>query len=694
MHYFAAIVMSLLCLLGWWIDLDFSLRSDFYPESEHVFLVFVALAIIYWLYSARFADWSKYNHLPVGFPDGPTSQFTTRVRYHLFVLAYASLGVATLFIVYGTPQGALGLLCAVPELSLPVCKEGFENVGRWSLSSLSLGLAVAIALLGVPLIEERWRSALQRSADIPSRATNLFMMLLQKFEVFAPSKEIVDAFLEHYNDGKGPPLFRGDIYTKRDEGYLETYPRIAIILYRLSRFDAEKRRMFDYARFSSGLDKLYEQFHSIRSDIAGLHQTLDKTLGKRFAGDFSSFHYTQPANEDADADQYNSNSKIDAARLREQFGEDFGDRSRGEYAITRIDNILHNVKNVDEGFSDSDEELRRFMLGRLKEISARSTDLYYDVLKIIVLMSLRSTASPRVLLEYLGFRLERGETDQTEIAPWLVIISFALSFLITGIFYFVSPSSVWIVFVFSLCMLSACFLSGFVVANMILGATLSSRRNQTPKLTISDNVMLFVFPLISTLFSLVILQKFYPNEAMAALWYAPVAACYGTYVASTVVKEAKFRDKMVKQTEHVSLPDRPKTPREHVRETNDRLAPLRNDGIVYCKDHFRRLATVSCVFATLAMLASSTPMPDPFLITLAIAAFLVPATLVGLIWLLDRDRIRRSYDEEDRHEQRHIKLWLQDAMFLVLVSPVVLLHILKRVVLPARRARRDKAPAE
>ena len=696
MHYIAVLVMIVLCVLGALIELDSKTRSDFYPDPDHVVVFVVGFVLVYWFYSARFAEWSKTNAPPVGFPAGPTSHFTTRVRYHLFVLAYASLGFAALFMVYGTPQGMLTLLCEGLSVQLAACDDGYEGILPGSIQSLALGFAVALALLGVPMIEERWRSALQRAADIPSRATNLVTMLHQKFHVFAPDETAARAFLRQYNAGERPRLFMADIYTERDEGFLETYPRSALILYELSQLDVEQRRLYRCAQFAGRLDELRDQLAEVRRDIGGLHHTLDQTLGLRFSGDFSRFHYAEgsqhgkPAGADealhagatkdgertaqsAAEDEKATSAQKMVKDLRKEFSEDFGDRAMGEYAITRLDNILVRIKGIDEGFAPSDEELRQFLFKRLQEISARSEAIYFDVLKIVVLMSFRSSASPHLLLEFLGFRLERGEADQTEVGPWLVIIAIGLSLATSGIFFLFYPSSAQLVLTLTLCMLGASFLGGFVVANLILGARIEARRSVTPTLSMWDRTMIWAFPTVSALFSLVVLQKFYFGPATAAMYYVTVTGCYGAYIAFTVIAEAQFRDEILRESGRPELPDVPTDPRRHWQKTHDCLAPLKMDGIAYDKSNFRWLAISSAVFASIAMIWTGVKMPLPFLLILFISSVLIPGSLVALIWMLERERLRKSTDDGPG-TARPSKLLSRvgaDLAYLFLVSPFV-----------------------
>ncbi|WP_152612018.1 hypothetical protein [Ruegeria sp. ANG-S4] len=698
MHYLLVIVMFILCAIGLSFDVP-TLRYDFALHTETMLPLIVAVGVIYWFYSARFAEWSADSGPPVGFPARPTSHYTTRLRYHLFVLAYCSMGLIALLVIYAAPQNIMAIVCKIPGSVIPECEQSLESISKQSIEALVLGLSIAIALLNLPSFDARWRSTLQRAADIPSRATNLVGMLHDRFDLFAADPERVRNFIVQYNAQQGAPrLFLGDFYAPSDEGYLETYPRCEYILFELSNLDEDTRRSVRMSDFSSKIKELGIQLSDVRQDVVGLHRTLGETLGRRFAGDFAKIHDSEdPDNIETPDLDGKSGPKVERERIRRKNSRNFEGRLSEEFAITKLDNILEDVElSDDDGQSANDEVLRDFMLKRLGEISEKSQAVYADLLKIVVLMSLRSTASPQWFLEHLGFELSRGEADQTEVAPWLVMMVFILVILVTMAFGVVDPSNMIVTFSFSLGMLGTSVFGGFLVASLIADSyTDFKSRTVQPDIPIMNLCWFFMMPMLSSLLSVIVVGQFYPIEAKTAQFFTPVAGWLGLYVAVTTYRErlnlqstsneveepeldsasleVRTEPADLKSTRTGRVPS-PLPTRPPLNELLENSRLMKVSGISYHPRDWRWLIWGAFVLTLGGAISSGLPFPTYFIITLFLGGYLVPLLLFWTNWLIDREIRRRSLDDrmagQDWEYRTNSSVWLDLRYLLVVRTPL------------------------
>ncbi|MEM8957009.1 MAG: hypothetical protein AAGC86_04255 [Pseudomonadota bacterium] len=683
MHYVVIFVIGLLTWIGLSLDVS-EVSYQLVGESDQILPITVAFGIVLWFYSARFAEWAAGNTPPAGFPAGPTSHFTTRLRYVLFVLAYAGAGMLALLLIYAAPQYIFALLCQIPGNAFTECETAIGNVNPRSIEALALGLSVAIALLGLPAIDARWRASLQRAAQIPARATSLEQTLVSNFDLFSADRDEIERFLADYNGAPGGPrLFLGDLYAPRDDGYLESYPRCEFIFHRLDGLSDETRRTVGMAEFAETLNKLRAEMAGIRKDVAGLHEMLDKTLGRRFAGEIRQIHQGSeiaPA-PDARAVQDNDGlppeSRAAQRQARRHAGaSDFRGRRSDEYAITKLDDILKGLKATDEAFDESDEVLRGFMLKQLSDISTRSKAVYADVLKIIVLMSLR-VGSPQNFLYHLGFDLTEGEADPMEVGSSLVVGVFVLSLLVTAVLSYIAPQDAMLILSHTLGMVGGAVFGAFVIANMIIGAEPLFRRKGAGVMRLRNCLTSFVGAVFFTALAVVLLGQFYPGTQALSLSFAPVSGLYGLYIAMAVFREKDFSD-----TRQAGQPFPPLPALPSLRDLVLGRADPPEGGVSHKRYDFALFAIAAAVLSFACVVWANMTLPRPGLWIVLCAAVVVPGVLTDVIWLLDRERNRRAAADGHRGTLSDI---LEDIRFLLVCAlagpPRFLVWVIR---LPAR----------
>lgn len=664
MHYVVIFVIGLLCWIGLSLDVT-EVSYQLVGESDQILPILVAFGIVLWFYSARFAEWAAGNTPPAGFPTGPTSHFTTRLRYMLFVLAYAGAGMLALLLIYVAPQYIFALLCQIPGNAFTECETAIGNVNPRSIEALALGLSVAIALLGLPAIDARWRASLQRAAQIPARATSLEQTLLSNFDLFSAERDEIDRFLADYNGAPGGPrLFNGDLYAPRDDGYLESYPRCEFIFHRLDGLSDETRRTVGIAEFAETLTKLRAELAGIRKDVAGLHEMLDKTLGRRFAGEIRQVHQGteigSAARAIAEAGDPPPESRVAQRQARRYEGaSDFAGRRSDEYAITKLDDILKALKATDEAFDESDEVLRGFMLKQLSDISARSKAVYSDVLKIIVLMSLR-VGSPQNFLFHLGFDLTEGEADPMEVGSSLVVGVFVLSLLVTAVLSWIAPQDAMLILTHTLGMVGGAVFGAFVIANMIIGAEPLFRRKGAGVMRLRNCLTSFVGAVFFTALAVVLLGQFYPGTQALSLSFAPVTGLYGLYIAMAVFRERDFSDTRQPGQPAPSLPQLPS-----LRDLVLGRADPPEGGVSHKRYDFALFAIAAATLCFGCVVWANMTLPRPGLWIVLCAAVVVPGVLTSVIWLLDRERNRRGAAEGRRGTLSDI---LDDIRFLLVCA--------------------------
>lgn len=682
MHYVVILVIGLLCWIGLTLDVA-EVSYTLVPESDQILPILVALVVVYWFYSARFAEWAAGNAPPTGFPAGPTRHFTTRLRYFLFVLAYASAGMLALLLIYVSPQYIFTLICQLPGDAFADCDGMVSAIDPRSIEALALGLSVAIALLGLPAIDARWRASLQRAAEIPARATNLEQTLLGNFDLFAAQKPEVEDFLTDYNGAPGGPrLFVGDLFAPRDDGYLETYPRCAYIFHRLDGMSDDTRGAVGMAGFAEALTHLRGDLDDMRKDIAGLHEMLDKTLGLRFSGEIRKIHEgrltEKPPPVTAPADT--RAARRQARRI--EGATDFTSRRADEYAITKLDDILKELKATDEGFSESDEVLRAFMLKQLTAISVRCKAIYADVLKIVVLMSLR-VGSPQNFLFHLGFDLTEGEADPMEVGSSLVVAVFALSLIVTGVMSLIAPDAALLILSHTVGMVGGSVFGAFVIANMIIGAQPRFRGKEAGVMRLRNCLTSLAAAMLFTALAIVILGRFYPDTRDTSFAFIPVTGLYGLYIAMAVFREKDYSDLTAPGQYSSAVPPLPSQ-----RDLIAGRASPPEGGVSHRRHDFVLLCAATAVVSFICSVTAGLPLPDPTGVIVFCASLVVPGSLIGVIWLLDRERNRRSVEDGARGTVANA---IGDVWFLLLCALSAPLRLIAGVLrLPGHLRRRER----
>ncbi|QIE56073.1 hypothetical protein G5B40_11775 [Pikeienuella piscinae] len=510
---------------GGWLGLGPELRDDAdvgAGTTPTTLIVVLALALVFFFYRLKFADWADPARKPLGFPARPTRHFTTWIQYQMWAAIYALTGAFIVFLVYSTPSEVIGLLQALQakfianEVSSALGEGAMEGaIPRYTLEALLLGVAVAMAFLGFPQVEPRWRAMLQRAAFIPTRATSLVDTFREDFSRFSPGTDEIERFIDAQNTRpESRRLYAADFeQNNRDDGYLEIYPRLEFILWKFRELSADRRVELGIDVFRDDLARIERDMDPVRASIRGIGQAIDSVYGARFPGEIANLH-----------DEHGF----------ERGGDDGA-------AVILYDDILRNVLKSWIGGQPRHEDkvLTDHMLRNIKDVRTRCDLLLEQLMQIVVMMALRNI-SPGRFLEELGFgdQIAARERIGADVLPWLIL---SVSFVSIPIAVLLGAAGEWAgrpvdqfqVVVFSIVMQSPAIVTAFLMANLITTQSgFGIRGSGRAKYWTFDVLVCFVSAVAMVVVFVSLLPRLGDEfDRPAALSYVQAPAVYGTYVA-------------------------------------------------------------------------------------------------------------------------------------------------------------------
>jgi hypothetical protein len=506
----------------------------------------VVLGVVVVAYAMRFARWVDSKHMPEGFPPESTLSFTTRLNYAMGWILYVGTGAAVVLICFFGPSLARTLICsadmAVPFLDLCLGPDletavirGFPDtllVPAQSVTALGLGLFLALALLGIPKLEESWRRTAHTVALIPNRAETLKDVLSSNFGRFRIEDGHDDAFLAHHNPQE-PGYATTTLYKEefaqnlRDEGFLEVYPRLEFYLWRIDTLSGKRRSRYGLSRFTGEkgeIAQIRETLVALRAAIARSERTVLRIYGEDFADVIAEVHREKG---------------IDWAP-----GAPLG--------VTVLDNILDRIKRLDPARADHYQTaLADYLLETVKDLAIRCRDLNERMIRIIVLLSLYGTNSPRKRLRWWGLQGNIDKLD-TEIVPRFLLVLLVAALTVTGLIWFFAPHwPVNIVAMHAAAMPAAACIGAYCMAATRSHDHHDSENDATPvdpappsaqnRRAASDWQVLFLL-LAGVMASFIAVSLLptgsrAPGQISPAAVYTPAIAIYGAYIAYVFLRQ-------------------------------------------------------------------------------------------------------------------------------------------------------------
>ena len=510
-------------------------------EENGIGLMIGAL-IVSVAYSGRFNQLVRHDDIPEGFPIFAAWNFTTRLNYWMGMVMYTGTGLAILALCFYLPQVMVETVCAV-DAAMPGtdwCAQtadgasfltGLQNAHlaqARSPSALALGIFLPILLLHAPMIEPRFRAVMHSVALIPDRAQELYRFLKSDLNRFGLDAETRDEFLEDHAEARGgskapdrPHLHAGDfVHGIRDEGYLEIYPRIEFYLWRIETMSEPERRSFGARRLDGDLDTLRAEVAAIREDILAVAETIDRNFCANFPEEIDRLHSDRGLARD-------SESPLPS--------------------VTVLDNIVAWAAADKTGLVDvAQRDLADAHLVTLKNLGLRCKAVHKALVRMIVLMALYRTSSPRKRLREFGLQ---GTVDrmEVEIVPILILVLMGVAIGVTYVMPILRPALLdnqYSILAHSSVMPASALAGAYLIAAM-RGPKGSKRnprgdggrRGAKSKRAASDaEVALTILGGLLASFAAV---NFLPQSISGggvgtvapASYYTPVVALYGGYVA-------------------------------------------------------------------------------------------------------------------------------------------------------------------
>lgn len=486
--------------------------------GEVNYVLIAGSIIVFLIYWAKFAEWADEKIKPRGFPLRPTRHFTTWLQYQIWAGIYAMVGVLIVWSIYLYPSiTSLFEALPLPESWARSLRRDMlqEPIDPQSTTSAVLGVALAVAAMGLPKAEPYLRSALQRAALIPVRATSLTRALTDDFSRFVPEPADVGRFLDDQNIKDGSPhLFPEDFDPRlRDEHALEIYPRIEFILWRLSMLSPNEQITFGIDQFEKDLREIEIQVTDIRKSIKGFGQTLERLYSDRFPGEIEALH--------------------------EELGYDRGPDD--ESSVLLYDNILREIGKWSGRPSEEEKVVTTYMNESLAELRGKCEPVLDALLQILVLMSLRSRFDkPEKLLALVGFGSHEAarQADSWDRLLWLNLTVVIGSVAVALVYSLALPNTNdWLIATQVFGMLFPAILGGHFIAHLILYDEVGfgeSARN--PQGSIQQYAMSFVTSWSLVIIGLALLQGIDDGYSPAANFYAQVPALIGAYSAVVVFR--------------------------------------------------------------------------------------------------------------------------------------------------------------
>ncbi|WP_259782281.1 hypothetical protein [Aestuariispira ectoiniformans] len=361
----------------------------------------VVLAIVFLFYMHRFSLWADDRIKPAGYPPRPARNFTTWLQFGFWSVVYGLFGCGIVLFIYAYPT-LLMTLGDMPMLGKIIATLPVYDADR--TSPLAYGVTVALGFLTIPHLEPRFRRGLQQAALIPSRATLVVDALTKDFNSFQPPKEDIKTFLQQFGaDASKPKIFPGELELPHDQNFLEIYPRLEFLKWRLdqSRLSLSLERAL--MPFKDELREIDDGLREIRKKAVKTAKTV-KLVANRSNVDLETVH--------------------SAAHV---------DREGSPLlAFTVLDNILHAIQG-DDSVGDVELKLVECLFQELRDIRKQCNSLLNRLIKVSVLVTFSTKVKqPEILLRGIGLTYS-GTVNNRPNSDTLIISMIVAIIAITAI---------------------------------------------------------------------------------------------------------------------------------------------------------------------------------------------------------------------------------------------------------------------
>ncbi|RVU38342.1 hypothetical protein EOI86_03370 [Hwanghaeella grinnelliae] len=407
--------------------------------SDSVSLSFMSL-VVFGVYMHRFSQWADDTLKPTGYPPRPVQNFTTWLQFLFWGSVYGLIGCSIMLVIYKYPalldplrgQAFVG---SFVELLIP---EGSEN-----LNPLALGVAVALGFLTIPKLEPAFRRRLQQAALIPSRATHIVNSLIRDFNSFSPDAENLKKFAKDTDtDPNIPKIFKDELSIKVDDHYLEVYPRLEYLVWRINELKMRPGFELAISPHNADLDKLEPELERVRREVVSAARTT-ALIAERLELDIDSVHKAACVDREG----------------------------KRPLAITVLDNLLRSAKEK----SSTDQVVRALVSTtdtKLRILRASCDEMLNNIIKACVLAAFTANAqSPESWLKRVGFDYSGGVADgpdgDTLVRSMLTAILTVIA-VVTGLAYVEQVSGVVVPAILGVSMTAASLVGGYFIGSLAL----------------------------------------------------------------------------------------------------------------------------------------------------------------------------------------------------------------------------------
>lgn len=418
------------------VGFDVIVRGGLPGEGERRAVTLLAALLVLGLFARRFNGWPNGARGPAGFPEHGPRYFTTRFRFCAWALLYGSVIAGAFLVVVFFPtlaDQAVALLFPVmpgnPFLSqidkvLPSAPPGGGT--QWSLAA-AVGIAAAFYTSDW---ERMLRERFQNNALIPRQAEQLFEEFT-RFEAVVPvESHFGDRFMMQFRERDDLPTYhRIDLDPEQSElaqMRLERLARVEFMLWRMTQGDLPAEVAARLAEHVPLRQRLLDKLAAIRDEALAIDLQLVQVtnlllchLAEAQQPDFRR-RLGQAAGLDCEQDRIETFpvSRLDDVipvledelrRIAEAEPVPTGWQGGGDGAAGQaIEALQEQVASLRAlvPLCVTGLEVQR---GRLRDLSARLEDLWYETLRFAICIGLAAPyASGKRFFCALGLRARMG----------------------------------------------------------------------------------------------------------------------------------------------------------------------------------------------------------------------------------------------------------------------------------------------